>query len=146
MKLEQPITSGVWGGPNRITSFLLAESDIITFHNYESATVLRRQIADLKTRGRPVIATEWLNRGLNSTVQTCLPVFVEEKVGCLHWGLVNGKTQTHLPWGHRPGDPEPKVWQHDIFRADETPYNPEEIELFRQAIRQAGGTTGRSSR
>ena len=56
-----------------------------------------------------MINTEWLNRGRGSLVETCLPVFAREKVGCMHWGLVNGKTQTDLPWGHRPGDPEPEI-------------------------------------
>lgn len=47
------------------------------------------------------------------------------------WGLVNGKTQTDLPWGHRPGDSEPKVWQHDLFNGDFTPYDPKEIEVIK---------------
>ena len=34
----------------------------------------------------------------------------------------------------QPGAPEPKVWQHDLFREDRTPYDPREIELFKQTI------------
>jgi hypothetical protein len=131
----QPVTSGIWGGSERVTNFLRQESDIITFHNYQPATALRQQIADLKMLGRPLICTEWLNRPLHSTVESCLPVFEKERVGALNWGLINGKTQTHLPWGNKPGDPEPKVWQHDLFHADLTPYNAVELELFRQATR-----------
>ena len=63
-----------------------------------------------------------------------LPVFLRHRVGCLHWGLVNGKTQTQYPWGSKAGAPEPKVWQHDLFRKDRTPYDPREIELFQQSI------------
>ena len=70
-----------------------------------------------------------------SLVETCLPVFAEKRVGCLHWGLVNGKTQTHLNWGHRPGDPEPEVWQHDLYHPDHRPYDTGELELFRNTIR-----------
>ena len=73
----QPITSGIWGGSPRVTRFLRAESDIISFHNYRPAPELRREIQDLKQLGRPLICSEWLNRPHNSTVETCLPVFVE---------------------------------------------------------------------
>ena len=58
-------------------------------------------------------------------------------MGCLHWGLVNGKTQTQYPWGSKAGAPEPKVWQHDLFRKDRTPYDPHEIEAFKQTIAQS---------
>jgi hypothetical protein len=64
-------------------------------------------------------------------------VFQKYRVGCLHWGLVNGRTQTHLGWGHRPGQPEPQAWQHDLYRPDLTPYDPAELQLFRTAIRAA---------
>ena len=64
----------------------------------------------------------------------CLPVFAEENVGCLNWGLVNGKTQTDLTWGHKPGDPAPKMWQHDLYRPDHAPYDPQELDLFHQTI------------
>jgi hypothetical protein len=132
----QPITSCPWGGPN-ITKFLLDESDIISFHNYKPAGELRQEITKLKKLGRPLICTEWMSRQNNSTVAKCLPVFVEEQVGAFNWGLVNGKTQTNLPWGHKPGDPAPKVWQHDLYRPDHKPYDPDEIKLFRKAIRHA---------
>jgi hypothetical protein len=58
------------------------------------------------------------------------------------WGLVNGKTQTDLNWGHRPGDPEPKVWQHDLFHGDFTPYNKHEIDLLKKII-NAGNSRNR---
>ncbi len=50
------------------------------------------------------------------------------------WGPVNGKTQTQYPWGSKAGDPDPEVWQHDLFRKDRTPYDLREIELFQRAI------------
>ncbi|NLS95947.1 MAG: hypothetical protein GXX96_27745 [Planctomycetaceae bacterium] len=95
---------------------------------------MSKHIADLKKHDRPMINTEWLNRGRGSLVATCLPVFRREDVGCLHWGLVNGKTQTDLNWGHRPGQPEPEVWQHDLFHGDFRPYDEKELELFRHVI------------
>jgi hypothetical protein len=88
----------------------------------------------LKQHKRPIINTEWLNRGRESSVKTCLPLFYKENVGCMHWGLVNGKTQTHLSWGWRPGDGEPEVWQHDLYTNDHSVYDENEIELFRKYI------------
>lgn len=79
-----------------------------------------------------------MKRPLESTVETCLSVFQEERVGALSWGLVNGKTKTDLPWGSKPESPGPKVWQHDLFRTDHPPYNVSELELFRQAIHKVG--------
>ena len=49
---------------------------------------LQRQIVELKTLGRPLICTEWLARTRGCLVSTNLPVFAQEKVGCLNWGLV----------------------------------------------------------
>ncbi|MBN1125157.1 MAG: cellulase family glycosylhydrolase [Sedimentisphaerales bacterium] len=130
----QPLTIGQFNGNGKLNEIIHRNSDIITFHNYNPADNLLRQIESLKKHGRPIINTEWLNRGRDSNVETCLPIFAKEKVGCLHWGLVNGKTQTHLHWGWRPGKGEPNVWQHDIFRSDGIPYRPEEISLFRAHI------------
>jgi hypothetical protein len=133
----QPITSGIWGSSSRLTQWLRAQSDIITFHNYYPVDNLAQEIQRLKELGRPVICTEWLNRPRKSTVQSCLPVFIREGVGAMHWGLVNGKTQTHLPWKHRPGPEYDGPWQHDLFRPDLSPYDPQEIEQFQQAIWRA---------
>jgi hypothetical protein len=130
----QPLTVGLWCS----TGYAVAEmnSDIITFHNYKVPDQLRRDIMGKKNSKRPMICTEWMHRKDGSTVEGCLPVLRENKVGSMNWGLVNGKTQTHLNWGHRPGQPDPKVWQHDLFRPDYTPYDPKEIELFKAAIRE----------
>jgi hypothetical protein len=130
----QPLTSGEWGGTQAVTEFQRANSDVITFHNYSPAPVLLQEIRGLRALGRPIVCTEWMNRNTGSTVQTCLRLFVDERVGALSWGLVNGKTQTDLPWGHRPGDPSPKVWQHDLYSENFLPYDPTEIEAFRAAI------------
>ncbi len=130
---SQPLTIAQWNGNAVLNSVIFRNSDIITFHDYGTAEDLTRHIQTLQQHGRPLINTEWLNRGRGSLVETCLPVFVEENVGCMHWGLVNGKTQTHLHWGWRPGMGEPKIWQHDLFHGDGQIYRPEEIELFQKA-------------
>jgi hypothetical protein len=86
-------------------------------------------------------ANEWIARTRDSLVRTNLPVFAIEKVGCLNWGLVAGKTNTIYPW-RTPLDDlnpmtenknvEPKLWFHDLFRGNGTPYDPGEIELFKR--------------
>jgi hypothetical protein len=133
---EQPLTVGFWNEKRELNDLIQANSDIITFHNYSPADQLGIQLENLLKLGRPVICTEWLNRGRKSLVAECLPVFRESRAGAMHWGLVNGKTQTHLNWGHRPDQPEPGTWQHDIFRPDHTPYDPQEIILFKQSIQR----------
>lgn len=132
---QQPLTIGKWIDNLELNDIALNWSDIITFHNYGSPEKLEKDIKDLKHYGRPIICTEWMNRNIESTVADCLPVFQQEVVGAIHWGLVNGKTQTHLNWGHLPGDPEPKFWQHDLYGGDYSPYDLSEISAFRNAIK-----------
>jgi len=133
----QPLTVGHWIDNRKLNQIIFERSDIITFHNYLPAERLEKQIQQFKMLGRPIICTEWLNRGINSIVISCLPVFYHEDVGCMSWGLVNGKTQTDLNWGHKPGDPEPAVWQHDLFHPDYTPYSTNEINLFKYYLQSA---------
>jgi hypothetical protein len=131
---SQPLTICIFGD-QRLQSFISANSDIITFHNYSTKEDVVKTIKSLKQYNRPIICTEWLNRPLGSTVESVLPVFFEENIGCLHWGLVNGKTQTNLPWGHRPGDgPYNRIWQHDIYTQDLKMYSPYEFEVFKTFI------------
>jgi hypothetical protein len=134
----QPLSVGQWGDHAALNTLIDDRSDVITFHDYSPAASLASHIESLRRHGRPLICTEWLNRGTGSSVADCLPVLQRGGVGALHWGLVNGKTQTNLNWGHRPGQPDPKVWQHDLFRPDHTPYDATELALFRDANRDAG--------
>ncbi len=138
----QPITVGHWVRNNPALNELITDnSDVVTFHSYDDLPKLMEYVAELKTLNRPLICTEWLNRPKKSIPETVLPYFRQERIGSMHWGFVNGKTQTHLPWGHRPGDPEPTVWQHDLYRPDFTPYRPAELVLFRETIRQFAAPT-----
>jgi hypothetical protein len=130
---SQPISCGVWAPIEGITALQLAASDVITFHNYNEADNLRQQIAELRAYGRPLICTEWMARTRGSLFPTHLPIFKAERVGCLHWGLVAGKTNTIYAWGHPLPDQEPPVWFHDIFRMDGTVYDPQEIAAIRAA-------------
>ncbi len=131
---SQPLSIDVWNNDKRLNEIVFAASDIITFHNYGNKEDLSKQINELKQRNRPMLCTEWMNRPNGSTIATNLSVFYNEKVGCMLWGLVNGKTQTDLPWGHRPGDPAPKIWQHDLYHGDFTVYDKAEIDLVKKYI------------
>ncbi len=132
---SQPITLAYWNGNLALDKIIFENSDIITFHSYSEKEGVERLIQTLKQYNRPLICSEWLNRPKGSTVESVLPIFFRENIGCLHWGLVNGKTQTHLPWGHRPVDlPYKRIWQHDLYTTDYRIYNPYEIELFKSNI------------
>ena len=45
-----------------------------------------------------MLCTEFMARPVGSTFEAILPVAKKAKVGAFCWGLVQGKTQTHLPW------------------------------------------------
>jgi hypothetical protein len=141
----QPLTSGVWIGPDwsptaktltRIQQIQLAESDVITFHNYDWPEQFEGRIRQLRPYGRPIINTEWMARGNGSTPDTILPIALRENVGMINWGLVDGETQTRFPWDswERPYVLKgPTIWFHDLMHADGRPYRDREAELFRQA-------------
>ena len=135
---SQPLTSGVWIGDwteeklKDLDRFMLENSDIISFHNYESADEIERRIKCLQRFGRPILCTEYMARGMNSTFESILPVLNKYNVGGYSWGLVAGKTQTNYAWDSWSVtyDGEPDVWFHDIFRQDGTPYREEEVRFL----------------
>lgn len=133
---EQPLTVGLWYDNPIYNAFQIHASDVISFHNYFDAANLAQQIIALREHGRPLICTEWLRRG-HSEVAACLPLFQRESVSCINWGLVSGKTQTIYPWGSPGNEPEPKLWFHDLLRADGSPFNAEEVRLFRALTAEA---------
>ena len=147
---QQPLTSGVWKGdwstPEKMTPMdrlQIEQSDVVTFHNYDSPTELERRINWLKRYNRPLICTEYMARGNGSFFMGSLPVGKVHNVGMINWGLVQGKTQTHLPWDswERPYiDREPSIWFHEIFRTNGTPYIPEEVDFIK---RMTGKTKSR---
>ena len=139
---KQPLTSGLWRGdwsdPNKESETVkiqLAESDVISFHNYDWPEQFEARIAELRPLGRPLICTEYMARGNGSTFDTILPIAKREHVAAINWGLVAGKTQTYLPWDSwkRPYvTEEPTVWFHEVFRNDGRPYRQREIDLMRE--------------
>ncbi len=129
----QPLTSGIFSG-NPIKATQLANSDIITFHTYSSpeATAGFMDALAKKCDRPPFLCTEFMARPAGSTFQGCLPVFKQRNVGAMCWGLVRGKTNTVWGWGTKEGAPEPKLWFHDVFLPDGTPYKPEELTVIRE--------------
>lgn len=138
---KQPLTAGLWAAENgaavRDAYFndlkALELSDVITYHQYSDAKNSERLAEELSKLGYPILCTEWLARVFfDSYIETVLPMFERDKIGSFHWGLVNGKTQTHIPWNWDKSRGEPKVWFHDVLRADGTAYKEGEMLLVKQ--------------
>ena len=140
MNPTQPLTAGPWKGdyvdPSQtlpITTFMLENSDVITFHSYDDLPNLQRQVAALQRLGRPVVCTEYMARPRGSTFESILPYFKAQAVDAYNWGFVSGESLTIYTWDswQRAYPSEPPVWFHDIFRPDGTPYRQEEVQLIR---------------
>jgi hypothetical protein len=156
-KPTQPLSSGVWIGPDwspgspeltPIQRTQLAESDVITFHNYEWPEQFEARIAQLRPYGRPLICTEWMARSAGSTADAVLPIAHRENIGMINWGFVQGEIQTHLPWDswERPYTlQQPVVWFHDLLHPDGRPYREREAEIFRSlSAKRAGSAASRA--
>lgn len=138
----QPLTSGLWEGDyanpeklDAIAKIQFEQSDVLSFHNYSKPAIFKKQVLELEKYHRPVICTEYMARPEQSTFAGILPIAKANKVGAINWGLVAGKTQTYLPWDswEKPYiNRQPKVWFHEIFRTDGTPYRAEEVALIKQ--------------
>ncbi|MFB0494456.1 hypothetical protein ABID99_000693 [Mucilaginibacter sp. OAE612] len=131
---SQPISAGVWRWDlEDLNKFQIANSDIITYHDYTPEAEHLKTVQFLKMNGRPLICTEYMARPRNSLFGTVLPMLKKENVGAINWGFVSGKTNTIYAWDTpMPDGKEPKLWFHDIFRKDGTAYIPEETNLIKK--------------
>ena len=138
---SQPITSGVWAGNwasddslRPIEKTMIEQSDIISFHNYDSGSEFEKRVKWLQRYERPIICTEYMSRGNGSTFEGSMPVAKKYKVGAINWGLVSGKSQTIFPWDSWQNKyiAEPELWFHDIFRTDGTPYRKSETDFIKE--------------
>lgn len=151
-KPTQPLTAGVWRGDwtsetklSATDKIMLAESDVTSFHSYETGAKFEQRIQSLQRFNRPILCTEYMARGAKSTFEDSLPIAKKYNVAAINWGFVQGKTQTHLPWDswQKPYvDREPEVWFHEIFRSDGLPYRVEEVELIRRLTGKAAAAGG----
>jgi len=141
----QPLTSGLWQHDDwsmdkltPIEKIQVTQSDVISFHDYNWPEVFERRVRQLQVYGRPLLCTEYMARGNGSTFDGSLPLGRRYNVAMINWGLVDGKTQTRLPWDswQKPYTAqEPTIWFHEVFRADGTPYRTAEVELIKRLTR-----------
>ncbi|MGA8037475.1 MAG: hypothetical protein WB985_16040 [Candidatus Acidiferrales bacterium] len=137
----QPLTSGLWKGvwapAERLDTVAREQvelSDVISFHNYDNPRSFESRVTSLLLYRRPLLCTEYMARSNGSTFQGTLPVAKKYNVAAFNWGLVEGKTQTTLPWDswqHPYIDHPPPIWFHDIFRTNGTPYSADEVDFIR---------------
>lgn len=85
----------------------------------------------MKKQGRPVVCTEYMARPMDSKFQTHIPLFNDQNVSAINWGLVKGKTNTIYPWNSPEGAPEPKIWFHDVFWPNGTAFDNDEITVIK---------------
>jgi hypothetical protein len=138
----QPLTSALFtehswadGHPAGIDLIQRRESDVLSFHDYSWPEAFEKKAKLLLESGRPVWCTEYLARGAGSTLEGSLPIGKRLNVAMINWGLVDGKTQTRLPWDSWDipyvGSRQPVLWHHEILHTDGTPYRQEEVDLIR---------------
>jgi hypothetical protein len=135
----QPLTSGVyvWKDYDLACTEL---SDIISFHDYGNIEATKERIKTMRQYKRPLLVTEWLHRPNGNTLESHLPLYKEEHIGVYHWGLVNGRTQTHLNWDKSKNtDQGTALWQHDIFTREHKPYSEKEAAFIKEL---SGKSTG----
>jgi len=139
---RQPLTSGVWKGPDwskpealdEIQKIQLDSSDVVSFHSYEKPEQFEERVASLQRYGRPLLCTEYMARPRGSTFEGVLPLAKKLRVAVYNWGFVSGKSQTILPWDswQKPYvDRQPETWFHDVFHGDGRPYRLSEVERIR---------------
>ena len=138
-----PVTIADWYGQNGVMSgplgqvqeelrqvYLHNASDIVTFHHYGTPDELLDKLKDLQqaTRGRPVVLSSFMARDEGCTLDPILGDLYARNVWAMHWGFVNGLTQTIWnsdSWNERYFD-EPDVWHHDLLWPNGTVYDEAE--------------------
>lgn len=137
---SQPLTVAAWHIPDRsdcreafshpIDVAALHLSDVTSYHAYVDAPGQRLILSRLAEFNRPIVCSEWLARHIGSDMATTLPLFKDGQVSCYHWGLVQGKTQTWLPWPDiAPHREDVAQWFHDVLTPDGLPYCEDEMAL-----------------
>ena len=137
---DQPLTVGVYElstttpleEMSRVARTALERSDIVSFHCYAAHDDLARLVDDLGRFGRPLVCTEWMARPYSPV--ELVDLLRARNVGAYCWGLVDGRTQTRLPWESwvQP-TPADRAWFHELLHPDGTPYDPDEAARLRRA-------------
>jgi len=129
---SQPLTSGIWScllGDMNV--WQINNSDIVSYHTYETLESHEHLLDTLATYGRPMVCTEYMARTQKSTFQAIMPMLRERNVAAINWGFVSGKTNTIFPWESPEGSEEPELWFHDVLRPDGTPYSEDEARTIK---------------
>lgn len=140
----QPLCADVWRGLedgkpiSKEERHALELSDIISFHSYSEYRWFVENLFEFKKLNRPIFVTEWLHRINHNNIHDIYPLMYIENVANYCWGFVVGKTQTNEPWSniwYQYDNREARnydftKWQHDLFRPNLRPYDPNEIELI----------------
>ncbi len=145
---SQPLTVGAWHIANILDlqapiyehptdRRALELSDVISYHAYVPLDLMHKAIEILKEYKRPLLCTEWLARHAESKIHEQLPLFKAEGIGCYQWGLVKGKTQTHIPWPEikRIDENHHERWFHDVLTEEGIAYDPDEIAMIKSLIK-----------
>jgi hypothetical protein len=131
---DQPLSAGVWSlSLKELTDYQIKNSDVTTYHNYGDVNDHNKWIDTLRSVSkRPLICTEYMARSRNSLFSNIMPILKKENIAAYNWGLVAGKTNTIYAWDKpMPTGKEPKLWFHDIFRKDGTPYRQAEVDSIK---------------
>ena len=143
---SQPLTVGLWQGNHKLWGtpgalrplerFMVENSDVISFHAYDEPEIVKEKIVELKKYNRPLLCTEYMARTNGSTFEKILPILKENQIHAINWGFVSGKTNTIFPWSswNTPFASIPKIWFHDVYRTDKTPFSEQEIEFLKQEL------------
>lgn len=70
----------------------------MSFHDYRWPEHFEERTRQIMTWGRPVLVTEYMARGNGSLFDTILPLGKKRNMAMIHWGFVDGKSQTRIPW------------------------------------------------
>ena len=130
---SQPLSAGIWNPSlGDLNKFQIANSDVITYHNYQNDSLHRTCIDTLQRYRRPMLCTEYMARKHHSRFDNIMPLLKDKNIAAINWGLVAGKTNTKYAWDEpTPDGSEPKLWFHEIFRKDGTPYLVDEITIIK---------------
>lgn len=137
---SQPLTVAPWrrdwtdtAKMDPMDRFMFDQSDVISFHSYDSLRVTKNKVETLQRYGRPLICSEYMARPAGSTFEAIMPYLKQQHVGAVNWGFVDGKTQTIYPWDSwfKTYTAPPELWFHDIFFEDGRPFDPKEVALIR---------------
>ena len=137
----QPLTVAAWRASDAepfadaIDHTAIELSDVVSFHAYLDASRTSELIDALSAPERPLLLTEWMARAMGSRIGDQLPLLRRRTAGAFQWGLVRGRTQTHLPWpaplvAENGGEESNGEWFHDLLHPNGTPYDRDEVRLL----------------